>query len=125
VNINFEDRYLTLAALIDLLPEDQRDSAVIYRVKPMDLFDAFRRKKYVQKRYVAVKKDGCSICSCLQSINYGILCRHQLAVMNKFRNEVGFNICQINDHWILPDKRDECGSWIYCSHESEGESPQL
>src|SRR5204863_5688785 len=84
VNINFEDRNMTLAALIDIIPEDGRDTTVIYRVKPVDLYDSFNRKMYIRKRYIAVRTDGFSICSCLQGSNLGILCRHQLAVINKF-----------------------------------------
>lgn len=106
---------MTLAAIIDLIPPDQHDSATIYRVKPLDQFDTFRNKIHIRKRYVVILEDGYSICSCLQGRNLGIPCRHFFAVLNRFRLEIAFNIDQIHPHWLIPDKRIYAMTrdWIY------------
>lgn len=106
---------MTLAALIDLIPEQERDSIIIYRVKPLDRFDQFNGAIYVRKRYVAVKADGYSICSCCQGQHLGLPCRHFFAVMNRFQNNVGFHISQIHPRWMLIRLRDRVSNhpWRY------------
>lgn len=106
---------MTLAALIDIIPEQDRQSAVIYRVKPLDRFDQFNGAIYVRKRYVVVKSNGYSICSCSQGQHLGLPCRHFFAVMNRFQSDVGFHISQIHPRWMLIHMRDNVSDrpWRY------------
>jgi hypothetical protein len=96
---------MDLAALIDLIPPQEQDISIIYRVKPLNRFDRFLGSIPIKTRYVSVKADGFAICSCLQSINLGIPCRHIFAVINKYPEAVQFNIQSIHAHWHRPDMR--------------------
>jgi len=103
-----------LAAILDLLTPKQQESAIVYRVKPLDQFNKFGNKSYIRKQYVVVTADGMTICSCLFGRNHGIPCRHFFSVLNCFRQDITFNISQVHPKWIIPDKQDEAltREWI-------------
>jgi hypothetical protein len=104
VNVRYEERYMTLSSIIDLVPPEYRDTSVIYRVKPPDEFDRFGRCVYTYRRFVAIRPDGQSICTCLLGRHLGIPCAHFFAVLRQFpQNE--FNISMVHPHWQLPDQR--------------------
>jgi hypothetical protein len=62
--------------------------------------------EFILRNDTSVKADGFAICSCLQSINLGIPCRHIFAVINKYPEAVQFNILSIHAHWHRPDMRN-------------------
>ena len=113
VKIQYEDRYMTLAALIDLIPPQEQDSSIIYRVKPLNQFDRLQGLIHVKKRYVAVKADGYALCSCLQGVNLGIPCRHIFAVMNRHQETVRFHIGFFHVRWYCPNLWGQAWKWSW------------
>jgi hypothetical protein len=117
---------MTLAALLALIPPRFHESLIIYRIKPPNEFDATNRVVYVPKRYVAVREDGYSVCSCMQGIHFGIPCQHFFAVSRRFPHH-GFNIHQLHQHWILLSKRQHAHNrpWIHLDTDTEENNTNL
>jgi len=126
INVRFEERYLTLASTIDLVPPEHRDGMTIYRVKPPNEYSRGNKLIYVRKRYVVVTSTGHSICSCLKGRHLGIQCQHVLAVARIYPNAVGFNIGHIHPHWISVPKRAEAQdrATVYLQRET-GMEPDI
>ena len=98
---------MTLAILIDMIHSENLHSIDIYRVKSLNQFDCFHDLIYIQKYYMIIKADNYSICSCSQSQYLEFSCRYFFVIMNQFQNDVGFNIGQIHQHWVVSTMRNQ------------------
>ena len=108
-------RYVTLASLLQSVPEKQRTGAKVYRVKPDDKLEDGGKVTYVRRRHVAILNTGFHLCTCVLERHVGIPCRHFFAVLRVMReNKHEFNIAQVNLHWHLPHElsRSQTRSWI-------------
>jgi hypothetical protein len=93
---------MTLASILELVPMAEQSKALVYRVKPPDVYVS-GKLMYTRKRYVVIQQDGTATCTCLLGRHLGIPCQHFFAVLMKFTQH-GFNIRQVNLHWHQPER---------------------
>jgi hypothetical protein len=108
-------RYVTLASLLQSVPEKQREGAKVYRVKPDDKLEDGGKVTYVRRRHVTILNTGFHLCTCVLERHVGIPCRHFFAILRVMReSKHKFNIAQVNLHWHLPHElsRSQNRPWI-------------
>lgn len=81
-----------------------------------------RERSQPKPSTVLVVNDHQYECSCIESVQRGILCAHFLAVYADCENDVGFNRCMIKFRWVLPAKRRQhfIGVQTFKSTSKEG-----
>jgi len=124
-NIRFEDRYMTLKGLLDLIIEKDLDTITVYRVRSPDLFNKAGQLVYGRKRYVAILQDGHALCTCLKVVHSGIPCEHIFVVLLRYP-KYGFHIKFVNPKWIIPHLRHKMNyqDWIFLRPPGDDSSRQ-
>jgi hypothetical protein len=64
-----------------------------------------REKCHQKPSTMLVVNDHEYECSCIESVQRGVLCAHFLAVFADCKNGIAFNRCMINFRWVIPAKR--------------------
>ena len=126
MELELDARYVTLAALLQSVPQEQREGIQVYRVKPDDKTEPGGKTTYVRRRHLAILNTGFALCTCAMERHVGIPCRHFFAVLRMMANGTyGFNIAQVNLHWHLPHElsRSQERDWIYLSRTQTSHNP--